>query len=310
MLVAGLGDSIAAGEGNPDRPVRLSDEGFCFRRFLGLETSEYYRPGRAGYSGNRSCVTEGDGPACRCLGAPKRALALRALPPLAVRLPDARRARSRDRESAHRRHLHSARLLGRDDCDRLPRLAAHHRMSEPRHQHRLLVDVARADHGADRSAGVGAQASRRPQASTWCCSPSAPTTSSSPGWWPTSSSRHAPNGCLFGRSGHIATVPDSQKILDRNLPNDFLKLRAALKPSGRRRSFARRVRLLRPSGAGRARACLPRRAQRLRRPSGVRRRSAAAAAGRSSSSPTSSCRRSKRSPRATASSAAIPRPTG
>ena len=37
VLIAGLGDSIAAGEGNPDRPVRLSDEGFCFRRFLGFE---------------------------------------------------------------------------------------------------------------------------------------------------------------------------------------------------------------------------------------------------------------------------------
>ena len=35
---------------------------------------------------------------------------------------------------------------------------------------------------------------------------------------------------LFGRSGHIASVADSQRILDRNLPNDFLKLRAALKP--------------------------------------------------------------------------------
>src|SRR4029077_8718190 len=33
LWIAGLGDSIAAGEGNPDRPVALSDEGFCFRRF-------------------------------------------------------------------------------------------------------------------------------------------------------------------------------------------------------------------------------------------------------------------------------------
>ena len=35
VLIAGMGDSIAAGEGNPDRAVRLSDGGFCFRRFLG-----------------------------------------------------------------------------------------------------------------------------------------------------------------------------------------------------------------------------------------------------------------------------------
>jgi hypothetical protein len=53
LLIAGLGDSIAAGEGNPDRPVTLSDEGFCFRRFG--TGSEYYRPGRATYTGDRSC---------------------------------------------------------------------------------------------------------------------------------------------------------------------------------------------------------------------------------------------------------------
>ena len=55
VLIAGLGDSIASGDGNPDRPILLSDEGFCFRRFLGGASSAYYRPGRAGYRGNRSC---------------------------------------------------------------------------------------------------------------------------------------------------------------------------------------------------------------------------------------------------------------
>jgi hypothetical protein len=54
-LIAGLGDSIASGEGNPDRPVALADEGFCFRRFLANARSEYFRPGRAGYHGGRSC---------------------------------------------------------------------------------------------------------------------------------------------------------------------------------------------------------------------------------------------------------------
>jgi lysophospholipase L1-like esterase len=56
LLMAGMGDSIAAGEGNPDRPIALSDSGFCFRRFLGGVRSEYYRPGRAGFTGNKSCV--------------------------------------------------------------------------------------------------------------------------------------------------------------------------------------------------------------------------------------------------------------
>src|SRR5437763_10038610 len=53
VLIAGMGDSIAAGEGNPDRAVRLSDEGFCFKRFSG---GEYYRPGRAGFTGNKACT--------------------------------------------------------------------------------------------------------------------------------------------------------------------------------------------------------------------------------------------------------------
>ena len=35
IFIAGLGDSIASGEGNPDRPLALSDEGFCFRSYLG-----------------------------------------------------------------------------------------------------------------------------------------------------------------------------------------------------------------------------------------------------------------------------------
>src|SRR3954468_15333083 len=41
LLIAGMGDSVAAGEGNPDRPIALSDEGFCFRRFLGSARGEY-----------------------------------------------------------------------------------------------------------------------------------------------------------------------------------------------------------------------------------------------------------------------------
>jgi hypothetical protein len=53
LLIAGLGDSVAAGEGNPDRPVALSDEGFCFRR-IGTG-AEYYRPGRANFDGGRTC---------------------------------------------------------------------------------------------------------------------------------------------------------------------------------------------------------------------------------------------------------------
>ena len=55
IFIAGLGDSIASGEGNPDRPIALSDEGFCFRNYLGTATAQYYRPSRAGYKGGRAC---------------------------------------------------------------------------------------------------------------------------------------------------------------------------------------------------------------------------------------------------------------
>ena len=46
LLIAGMGDSFAAGEGNPDRAIALDDGGFCYRRFGG--GGEYFRPGRAG----------------------------------------------------------------------------------------------------------------------------------------------------------------------------------------------------------------------------------------------------------------------
>jgi len=54
VLIAGLGDSIAAGEGDPDKALVLQG-GFCFKRFLNGGSSQYYRPGRAGYGGDRSC---------------------------------------------------------------------------------------------------------------------------------------------------------------------------------------------------------------------------------------------------------------
>lgn len=55
ILIAGLGDSIASGEGNPDRPVALSDDGFCFRSYLEGSTGQYFRPSRKNYKGARAC---------------------------------------------------------------------------------------------------------------------------------------------------------------------------------------------------------------------------------------------------------------
>ena len=57
LLIAGMGDSIAAGEGNPDRAIALDDGGFCYRRFGG--GGEYFRPGRAGYRGDKACDETG-----------------------------------------------------------------------------------------------------------------------------------------------------------------------------------------------------------------------------------------------------------
>lgn len=62
IFIAGLGDSIASGEGNPDRPVALADDGFCFRSYLGVSTAQYFRPSRAGYKGSRACETPDSGP--------------------------------------------------------------------------------------------------------------------------------------------------------------------------------------------------------------------------------------------------------
>jgi lysophospholipase L1-like esterase len=55
LLVAGLGDSIASGEGNPDQPISLASDGFCFRRLLDGGRGDYFRPGRAGYHGDKTC---------------------------------------------------------------------------------------------------------------------------------------------------------------------------------------------------------------------------------------------------------------
>jgi lysophospholipase L1-like esterase len=58
IFIAGLGDSIASGEGNPDRPIALADDGFCFRSYFGMANAQYYRPSRAGYKGGRACEAQ------------------------------------------------------------------------------------------------------------------------------------------------------------------------------------------------------------------------------------------------------------
>ena len=55
ILIVGMGDSTASGEGNPMKPVVLSDNGFCFRRALGMFSSKFYLPSRANANVSGSC---------------------------------------------------------------------------------------------------------------------------------------------------------------------------------------------------------------------------------------------------------------
>jgi hypothetical protein len=229
VLIAGMGDSIAAGEGNPDRPVRLSDEGFCFRRFLGGDSSEYFRPGRAGYNGNRSCVTEGadphadawarqsarwhSGPCHRSLYSYQMRAALGlaienshiavTFIPLAcsgATIPAGFLGSQRITECPNPGTNTACSSTSRAQMAALAealKLARKHR--EDRALDLVLLTI-----GANDIQFSGLVADVIIEATT--------------------------ERVLFGRSGHIATVADSQRVLDRNLPNDFLKLRAALKP--------------------------------------------------------------------------------
>jgi hypothetical protein len=229
LLIAGLGDSIAAGEGNPDRPVRLSDEGFCFRRFLGVETSEYYRPGRDGYNGNRSCVIEGSDPhaeawarqSARWLSGPcHRSLygyQMRAALGLAIENPHIAvtfiplacsgatisggfLGSQRISECPNPGTSASCSTTARPQIAALTEALATAR----KHRSDRALDLVLLTIGANDIQFAGLVADVIIEART--------------------------ERLLFSRSGHIASVADSQRILDRNLPQDFLKLRAALKP--------------------------------------------------------------------------------
>jgi hypothetical protein len=229
VLIAGLGDSIAAGEGNPDRPVRLSDEGFCFRRFLGIEASEYYRPGRAGYGGNRSCVIEGSDPhadawarqSARWQSGPcHRSLygyQMRAALGLAIENP---RIAVTFLPLACSGATIPTGFLGTQRITECPSPGTNTACSTTSPSQIALLTQALATarkHRADRNLDLvlltigandiqfaGLVADVIIEART--------------------------ERVLFGRSGHLTTVPESQRILDRELPNNFLKLRAALKP--------------------------------------------------------------------------------
>jgi lysophospholipase L1-like esterase len=227
VLIAGMGDSIAAGEGNPDRPVRLSDEGFCFKRFDGLE---YYRPGRAGFNGNKSCNTiAGDYSAMRdwtrqsarwMSGACHRSLysyQMRTALSLAVEnthlavtfIPlgcsgatinigflESQRARECPSPGSNLACSGTVRAQIAELKDTLALARRHH---ADRSLDLVLLTIGAND---ILFSGLIADVIIKP-----------------------GTERN-----LFRRGGILASVEDAQKVLDRDLPGNFAKVRAALKP--------------------------------------------------------------------------------
>ncbi len=230
VLIAGLGDSIAAGEGNPDRPVRLSDEGFCFQRFLGTARSEYYRPGRDGFNGNKSCsFSPGDesqteawarqsarwesGPCHRSLyGYQMRSalglavenshIAVTFIPLgcTGARIDVGFLASQRISECPSPGSNAACPGSAPAQIDELKELMARAHKRQPDRN----IDLVLLTIGANDILFSGLIANVIIESTT--------------------------DRILLGRGGSIATVADSQKILDNDLPGNFAKLRAALKP--------------------------------------------------------------------------------
>ncbi len=230
LLIAGIGNSIASGEGNPDRPIRLSDDGFCFRRTLGGGSSEYFRPARAGFRGSRACttgaeITRADGewsrygagwinPGChRSLYGYQMRTALE----LAVEYPHIAvtfiplgcsgasiehgilaEQRASDVDCRGRAASCSTTAPGQI-AELRAALALAHRSQPDRNLDVVLLTIGAND---IRFSGLVANVIIEPGAER----------------------------TLFDRAGRLATVEDAQRILATDLPANFVRLRAALKP--------------------------------------------------------------------------------
>jgi lysophospholipase L1-like esterase len=228
ILIAGLGDSVAAGEGNPDRPVALSDEGFCFRRFLGK--GQYFRPSRAGYTGNKACDDAPGGPEAAAASA------------------DWERHAARWMSAA----CHNS-LYGYQSRTALA-LAVEH-------PHIAVTFMPLACSGATMDAGIfGSQRARECPARGTCAGTVPGQLAQLQAALARAQKTHPERNLdivlltvgandirfsgmvadvilasgvertLFNQGGLIASADDAQSILDHNLPADFVRLRAALKP--------------------------------------------------------------------------------
>jgi hypothetical protein len=229
VLIAGLGDSIAAGEGNPDKAVEL-EGGFCFRQFLSGGGSQYFRPSRAGYRDDRSCE---NGPASPAGAADWARHGARWMSPACHRSLYSYQVRATLALAIEQPHLAvtlvplactgatiDAGMFASQRADDCPWvvgvetcsgssppqfaelktvMAAVHRQSPNRNLDLILLTV-----GANDVNFAGLVANVIVDATT--------------------------ERLLLKQGGSISSVADSQKALDSDLPGEFLQLRSALKP--------------------------------------------------------------------------------
>jgi hypothetical protein len=228
LLIAGLGDSVASGEGNPDRPVQLADDGFCFRQFVANVRGEYFRPGRAGFRGDKACD---------------------ALRSSDNHNSDWARLSARWLNSACHRSLYSYQV----------RTALALAVEYP---HIAVTFVPLACTGASIEGGLfGSQRAREINCGNGTCPRTVPPQITQLQNLLTTAQRRDPKRkldlvlltvgandvdfsglvanviidasaerALFTRAGIISTVDNAQTALERKLPGDFLRLRGALKP--------------------------------------------------------------------------------
>jgi lysophospholipase L1-like esterase len=227
VLIAGMGDSIAAGEGNPDRAVALDDGGFCFRRFLAGSTSEYFRPGRANFRGSKACDqgfsvgnTSADwaklnarwwSATCHrsLYGYQLRAALALAIeqPHIAVTfLPLACSGSTIELGffgSLRARECPASGYCTTNNPSQMSRLQEAMQLAR-KHDRNRKLDLVLLTIGANDIWFAGLVADVIIEAPT--------------------------ERTLFTKGGMITSVPEAEKILDKDLPADFARLRAALKP--------------------------------------------------------------------------------
>lgn len=229
ILIAGMGDSIAAGEGNPDRAVALDDGGFCYRRFLAGSTSEYFRPGRANFRGSKACdpslsFTVGNTSAdwaklnARWWSATchrslygyqlRTALALAVEQPHAAVtfLPLACSGSTIDQgffNTLRARECPATGTCTTNNPSQMSRLKEAMDLAR-KHDKERKLDLVLLTIGANDVWFSGLVAEVIVEAPT--------------------------ERALFAKGGMIIDVPEAQKLLDTELPGNFAKLRAALKP--------------------------------------------------------------------------------